>query len=111
MNANAYARQVAKAVMERKPIEAESLRHTVSVRTPVSLLSRVDVLAKRGGMSRNQIITLLAQAGLQVTLDELPSEEREDLEHAADALLLVMLNVKNLEVVPGSPVEVLGEDD
>ncbi|MDO8291229.1 MAG: hypothetical protein Q7T44_18620 [Parvibaculum sp.] len=64
--------------------------HPVSYRAPVHLLARVDALAAKSGKSRNAMINLLVDVGLEEVLSRLSDDDFEEVQsremYAAEAL-------------------------
>jgi len=53
----------------------------VSLRIPEELIARVDVIAKRANMSRNQACCYLLSAGIDATLLEIKDEQVQESIH------------------------------
>jgi len=52
-----------------------------SIRMPLSRFHLIDVLADRAGVSRNVMANQLLAVGIEATLDQLPEELQQDINH------------------------------
>ena len=75
---------------ERDPLAPVTMRG-ISLRLPVVVVARMDAMAARTEMSRNEVASLLIAAGFEAALDHASVEIQADVEvetqHLADQLL------------------------
>jgi predicted DNA-binding protein len=55
------------------------LAKPISYRVPIPFLARVDSMAQQGGISRNSMLNMILEVGLEDVEDELPLEVYEEV--------------------------------
>lgn len=62
-----------------------SAYRNISISVPLGLVARIDCAAKRSGMSRSATFSLLADAGMGLTLEQMTPRQMRDFLKEADA--------------------------
>lgn len=70
---------------------------SLTIRTPISEACFIDALAAHSGQSRNKIAVQIIKTGLHALWQELPDDERRELELAAGKLVRERLRARQTE--------------